>query len=418
MRASRLANGPAAMIGAACEIVTRATRSYGPVVIMLSLFVWLPALYAAPDTPARGAFSVELYHQLAVRKGNLFLSPYSASCALGMTCQGARGRTADEIASALAIPASELRETFSALNRPGAFLPNLLTVANGLWVDKTFHIRSDFARALQEDFAARLFTPDFRHQPEVARQQINSWVADNTGHRIQNLIPPGAVDPSTRAVLANAIYFKGIWATPFPKAATHDQPFTTADGKKTPVPLMYGRVHAEGYLEPPGFQILQLAYASNELSMVIFLPRSPDGLPALEKQLTPAHLADWLTALEPREVEAYLPRFRIETTFQLNHALEAMGVRLAFTDAADFSGMEEAGAGGLKLSAVFQKAFIDVNEEGTEAAAATGVIAVPTAIMRSREPPVFRADHPFWFLIRDRKAGAILFMGRLAQGAS
>jgi serpin B len=384
---------------------------------VILVMVWLARLHAAAPATPSDTFAVNFYQQLAVQKGNLFLSPYSASCALAMAHEGARGKTADEIASALAISGGNFHEAFSP-TRMHVSPPNELVVANALWVDKTFLIRPEFVRTLQEDFEAGFFSLDFRHQPEPARKQINDWVADKTKQRIQNLIPPGAIDPSTRVVLGNAIYFKGVWAMQFKKADTREQLFTTSDGEKIKVPLMENRVHAAGYFEQPGFQVLELAYTGDELSIVVLLPRDPTGLSALEKQLTPEHLDGWLTALQPEEVEAYLPRFKLETGFQLNQALQAMGIRLAFTDAADFSGMEEPGDQKLKVSAVFQKAFVEVNEEGTEAAAATGVVMHMEAIVRRAAPPVFRADHSFLFLIRDRRTNTILFMGRLVRGES
>jgi serpin B len=385
-----------------------------------ALAAGLSPSFAAPNEASLNTFAVNLYQHLAIKGENLFFSPYSASCALGMTWEAARGRTADEIAAGLGMPGDKLRETFSTLNSRlnGMSGSNQLTVANGLWIDQAFPIRHEFVQMLRQDFSAAVFTPDFRHQREAARQQINDWAADKTQDRIQNLIPPGAIDPSTRAVLGNAIYFKGVWDMPFKKAATREQPFTTNDGKKIQVPMMERRLHACGFFEQPDFQALELAYAGEELSMVVLLPRDPAGLPALEKQLTPEHLDGWLTALRPEEVDVYLPRFKLETGFQLNQALEAMGIRLAFTDAADLSGMEDPGDGKLKISAMFQKAFVEVNEEGTEAAAATGVIAAPTAVVRRAPPPIFRADHPFLFLIRERKTNTILFMGRLARDAS
>jgi serpin B len=384
---------------------------------VLLMIVWLPWLNAAAPATRSDTFAVNFYQQLAAQKGNLFLSPYSAACALAMTYEGAHGKTADEIASALAISGGNFHDAFSP-TQMHVSPPNELVVANALWVDKAFPIRPDFVRALQEGFEAGFFAPDFRHQPEPARKQINDWVAGKTKQRIQNLIPPGAIDPSTRVVLGNAIYFKGVWAMQFKKADTREQLFTASDGEKIKVPLMENRVHAAGYFEQPDFQALELAYTGDELSMVVLLPRDPAGLSALEKQLTPEHLDGWLTALQPEEVEAYLPRFKLEMGFQLNQALEAMGIHLAFSDAADFSGMEEPGDGKLRVSAAFQKAFVEVNEEGTEAAAATGVVMHTMAIVRHAAPPVFRADHPFLFLIRDRKTNTILFMGRLVRGVS
>jgi len=212
-------------------------------------------------------------------------------------------------------------------------------------------------------------------------------------------------------VLTNAIYFKGDWQDPFKKEATKDLPFTTTGGKTVDAPLMF-RVGRYQYGESDSFQALDMPYAGKRISMTVILPRKPDGLPAVEKELTAAKLAETIKGLRPaEEVHVHLPRFKVEKDFLLNKPLKALGMKAAF-EGADFSGMHTGGEQ-LDISAVLHKAFVDVNEEGTEAAAATGVVIKATAAPPPPKPVYFKADHPFLFLIRDHKTGSVLFLGRL-----
>ncbi|MBD3366842.1 MAG: serpin family protein, partial [Candidatus Eisenbacteria bacterium] len=264
-----------------------------------------------------------------------------------------------------------------------------------------------------EDFGAGFNTVDFVRDTEKARTRINGWVEDETNDRIENLIPRGALDSSTVLVLVNAIYFKGDWKQKFDEEATREAPFMSP-GEATTVDMMH-RVDDYGYLADDAAQVLELPYQGGDLAMTVILPtdESDGALAALESSLTPELLADWFAGLSERKVDVSLPRFTIHWgTEELGDDLRALGIVEAFKPGtADFSGI--AGNRELFISKVLHKAFVDVNEEGSEAAAATAVGIARTSI--PEPPPVFRADRPFLFLIRDRGTGAILFMGRLAS---
>ena len=249
-------------------------------------------------------------------------------------------------------------------------------------------------------------------QAEAASRTINQWVESQTNGKIKDLIPPGSLNALTRLVLTNAVYFKGDWVQPFQKRNTQEEDFTVSAQEKVKVPLMHQQTKM-GYVGEKTFQVLELPYAGRELSMVVLLPKKADGLPQLEKAITVDKLSSLMSKLNVREVNAYLPKFKLETSFGLNPTLEAMGMKRAFSREADFSGISSAEA--LYISAVLHKAYVDVNEEGTEAAAATGVLMKGHAARRPQPVPVFRADHPFLFLIRDTREGSVLFMGRLTN---
>jgi serpin B len=366
----------------------------------------------AGPAPA-GEFAVKLYQQIAAQPGNLFVSPYSISCALAMCYEGARGETAEEIAATLAMSGDKISQVFPTLHRrfnaPGK--PYELSVANGLWVEKAFPVLPDFVGQLQNHYGAGLFNMDFRGAPDPSRQQINAWVEDKTKSRIRDLLPSGTITPETRVVLCNAIYFKGKWAIPFDEENTKPQPFTLGDGKKVQVPLMEHVAQWAGYFEEPDLQGLEVRYKGDELSMLVLLPRDPAGLPALEKGLTAEKLARWCNQLRNQGVHVLLPKFKLEKQSGLKQLLQRLGMKRAFSEAADFSGITQAER--VMITDALHKAFVEVNEEGTEAAAATGMVVGATSERDPVTPPLFRADHPFLFLIRDRQTGAILFLGRL-----
>ena len=268
-----------------------------------------------------------------------------------------------------------------------------------------------FPALTRDSYGAELAQVDFVHEAEQARQAINTWVEEKTEGKIVDLIPRGVLDGQTRLVLTNAIYFKGDWSTPFPKAATRDDTFHAGGGKTVTVPLMF-KNDDFGYRAGDGLKVLELPYGKGDLSAVAILPDAVDGLPALEAKLTAEDLGRWLGELRRRKVQVFLPRFKLTSQFSLRDVLADLGMHQAFDrDAADLSGISTQEK--LHISAVVHKAFVDVNEEGTEAAAATGVIVATRAAMVRQEPAVFRADHPFLFLIRDTRSGSILFVGRV-----
>jgi len=365
------------------------------------------------------AFAFDLYARLReAQPGNLFCSPQSISTALAMTYAGARAETAAQMARTLrfSLPQDELPAAYAALRaalEPGGERGYRLSIANRLWGQRGVPFREEFLAVTRRDYGAELGLVDFRTDAEGARNEINAWVVRQTEDKIRDLIPSGVLGPDTRLVLANAIYFRGDWARQFDKRATADQPFHVAPDRTSTVPLMFGKVPA-GFaaVADAGAKVLELPYKGDDVSMILLLPDAPDGLGAFETKLTADTVARWTGELRKQDVLVYLPRFSMESQFALAPTLAAMGMPLPFSGDADFSGMN--GAHDLFISAVVHKARVDVDEQGTEAAAATGV-AVGVKAALPTEPPTFRADHPFVFLIRHNPTGAILFLGRVVN---
>ena len=367
------------------------------------------------------AFGCELYGELKSEDGNLFLSPFSISTALGMAAAGARGKTSEEMGKVLHLPEgapAAFGAVLKSLNdEPDAKKRGFtLSTANALWAQQGYPWKPEYKKLVASDFGAGLFDVDFKSRPEASRATINTWVEMETRDKIKNLLPQGSVTPDTRLVLTNAIYFKGEWETPFKIENTKDSPFTLAGGKKAEAPLMH-RVGGYSYAEADGYKVLDMPYHGKRVSMTVILPRKADGLPAVEKELTGEKLAAVLKGLRyEKTVHVHLPKFKVEKSFELKKPLKALGMKAAF-DAADFGGMHTGGED-LAISAVIHKAFVDVNEEGTEAAGATGVVVGTTsAVQPPPTPKYFRADHPFLYLIRDHTTGSVLFLGRLTEPA-
>ena len=367
------------------------------------------------------AFAVALYGQLRSQSGNLFFSPESISTALAMAYAGARGDTASQMAKTLhfTLPLDQLNPAM------GALLGDLntthqnyqLNVANALWAQQGYTFLDSFLNVLKTNYGAGLNQVNFKGATEAARLTINQWVEKKTQDKIKDLLQPGALRSDTRLVLTNAIYFKGDWETQFDKAQTKNEVFFLSPSQTATTPLM----HREGsfsYFNGGTFQALEIPYKSKELSIIIFLPKDRGGLSEMEQSLTASNLQQWLHQLGPvPKVIVTLPKFKSTQQFELGSTLRAMGMPAAFGGSADFSGMT--GKRDFAISEVIHKAYIDVNEEGTEAAAATSVTMRAMAMRPVEQaPPVFRADHPFVFLIRDNRSDSILFMGRMANPAS
>ena len=367
---------------------------------------------------ANSEFGLDLYAKLRTADGNLFYSPYSVSDALAMTYAGARGATADEMAGALrfSLAPARLHPAFGDLireiNGAGTKRKCELYTANALWSQKGYPFVADFQQVAKDSYGAALEEVDFQRATETARRTINAWVEKQTQDKIKDLLKEGVLGPDTVLVLTNAIYFKGAWMHVFRPARTAPADFVRgAKGTVPNVPLMrQEQVHR--YLDGDTFQALELPYEANELSMIIFLPRTVDGLAEFEKTLTASRVRDWLARMAPQEVDVAVPRFKATAEFTLAQPLGELGMRRMFSHAADFSGMVK--GPGVHVGAVVHKAYVDVHEKGTEAAAATGVMmALESA--RRRRPAVFRADHPFFFLIRDNRTESILFVGHLTN---
>jgi len=378
-----------------------------------------PESPGAQDTAAVAAggnvFALDLYRRLRAEEGNLFFSPYSLSTALAMTYAGAAGNTAAEMANVLhfTLPQERVHPAFARLiedvERAGDAEGCELSVANALWGQQGFDFLPAFLQSVQTNYGAPLHQVNFA-ATDAARTRINDWVAERTRDKIKNLIRLRVLNASTRLVLTNAIYVKGDWVHPFEASATADALFWVSADRSVSAPMMQ-QTKSFRYGESDLCQVLELPYAGDALSMLVLLPRERADLPALEEALTHAALAQWTSGLASREVAVTLPKFKLTCQFTLGKVLQEMGMGDAFGPAADFSGMT--GRRDLYISAVIHKAFVDVNEEGTEAAAATAVVMRLTGL--PQPPVVFRADHPFLLLIRHKPSGSILFMGRVAD---
>ncbi len=361
-------------------------------------------------------FALDLYDRLRAREGNLFCSPYSISTALAMTYAGARDETATEMAETLhfTLPQDELHATFAALAEQLTPADSdetahvELAIANRLWGGGGERFLDSFLDTTRKYYGGGFETVDFG-APVDAAKTINTWVEEQTRERIKDLVKPDDVAGAS-IVLTNAIYFKGDWAVQFDPEETRDAAFHISSKKSTTVPMMQQEDKFRLY-ESDELQVLEMPYEGERLSMVVLLPRDRAGLPALEESLTAQDLNRWIDRLALRKVEVFLPKFTMTIRFELAKTLAEMGMPRAFTPRADFSGMD--GTGGIFLSKVIHQAFVEVNEEGTEAAAATAVIGIRSAA--PSPTPVFRADHPFMFLIRDRETGSILFLGRVTD---
>jgi serpin B len=287
-----------------------------------------------------------------------------------------------------------------------------LNVANGLWGQKDHPFLPAFLDAAAKTYQANLGQADFRTRPEPAREAINGWVGQKTRGKITELLQPGVVDKATRLVLVDAIYFKGQWARQFNESNTADAPFSVTAERRVQGRLMNLTADFK-YAEVEGLQLLELPYVGDGLSLVVVLPRATDGLAGMEGLLNEQTLDRWLAQARDRKVNVFLPKFKLTARFSLARTLVEMGMTDAFSPRADFSGMD--GARDLFLSAVVHQAFVDINEEGTEAAAVTGTVVRSMAVFRSPPIPTFRADHPFLFLIRDAHSGSVLFLGRVVD---
>lgn len=380
-----------------------------------------PAVSADPSTKAKtdkvangnNDFALDFYRfKAAHQEDNLFFSPYSLSAALAMTYAGARGRTADEMAKVLHFGQGNgfhqdfglLEKQLKTRNSGGCkFL-----IANAIWRQEGLELLSDYLTIVRKDYGGNVYEVDFR-QVEEARLTINGWVSDQTQKRIPDLIPPGILHSGTPLVLTNAIYFKGKWQSEFRKEHTNDRPFQTTGTTSVMVPTMFQHSKMQ-YAQDENVQALEMSYSDGNLSMIILLPNKQMGIDGIE--WTTGKIISLISEFAPVELDVYVPKFQLRSKYMLEEDFAAMGMPTAFGDDADFSGM----GADLCIAHIIHEAFVDVNEEGTEAAAATAVI------MRAKSMPVreieFRADHPFLFLIRDRPTGSILFMGKICNPQS
>lgn len=365
------------------------------------------------------AFAFDMYRELAADGGNLFFSPYSVSSALAMACAGARGETAQELESALhfSLGQAQLHPVFNAtayaLARRAEDVQSgdgfRLSLVNQAWGQKGHRFLDSYLDVLAQHYGAGLFLLDFG-AAERARGTINGWVADQTERRIQDLLPAGAIDGGVVLVLTNAIYFKASWLTPFAASETSPAAFHAEAGERT-LDMMHLSLEAQ-YAEQDGYRLLRLPYASPDVSMLLLLP--PEGqLTAATGALDAQRFAALRGALSSYSVTLSLPRWQLESGRRLREPLQALGVHAAFAAGqADFSGMD--GGRGLYVDEVYHKAFIAVDEQGTEAAAATAVVTKHLSLMPSVK---LAFDRPFVFAVMDEPTGQLLFLGQLADPA-
>lgn len=382
----------------------------------------LPAAAASTGVDlslANNAFAIDAYRTLAAdHNGNLALSPASISVALGMTYAGAATQTKDEMAHALRFSdmrdPSEVHQGFRVLLGQLAKLDsdgNELSIANRLFAQQGVAFEQDFTNTVTQNYGASVQLADFRTQSEAARQRINAWVSKQTKGKIPELLAQGVLNKLTRLVLVNAVYLKSQWALPFAPDRTRQEPFQLGGGKTTNVPMMNtsGRFRVAATERA---SIVEVPYRGQKMSMVLIIPKAIDGLKALEHELNVERVTSWLDALSwHRQVELAVPRFKVASDFMLTSMFEKLGMRVPFTRAADFTRMTRDMK--LLISAIVHQAIVEVDEKGTVAAAATGVVISEPVSARAPIPLMIRADRPFLFMIRDHASGALLFMGRV-----
>jgi serpin B len=387
----------------------------------------LPHLDGSLEEARAGAaaindFGLDAYRALVAGSpdDDLVMSPASIALALAMARAGARGKTADEMDAVLhqlgsddhAAWVAAIDEALEA--RTGRF-PDLngepqdvtLSIVNAPFSQRGLQLQPAYLEALATRFGAGLRLVDYVNATEDARLEINRWVAEQTERRIEELLEPGVLDGSTRLVLTNAIYLKAAWLTPFEEAATVSEPFTRLDGSTVDVPMMHADATVR-YGSGAGWAAVDLPYVGSELSMIVIMP---DDLAGFEASLDGATLDTLVTGLGTRRVALALPRFGVETKAELKPLLSALGMPTAFGDAADFSGMTREAA--LQIAAVVHQANIDVDEAGTEAAAATAVVMRETSAAVADVE--FTVNRPFMYALRDRETGTVLFLGRVTE---
>ena len=359
-------------------------------------------------------FAIDLYDKMSRTDGNVFLSPYSVGVALAMTYAGARGDTEKEMAEVLHFELDkwQIHTTFGKLIGFLQTDDEQIKVANALWVQQNYKLLDSFIDTIESNYGKSLFEVDFA-ESEVTRKQINNWVKEKTRDKIEEILQLGMITPITRLVLTNAIHFKSDWSSKFKEKDTNDTPFKLLNGQEVLVPMMYQKAQF-GYLETDQFQALELPYEGSDYSLVVFLPRKDNDLPTFEKMLREEKVEQWLSRIKYQRVKVYLPKFTLKAAFDLAKTLQELGMITAFSSGkADFFRITENPE--LCISAVLHKTFLNVDEKGTEAAAATAVVMLLKEEPMETDEPIFRADHPFMFLIRHSKTGTILFIGRLVN---
>jgi len=363
-------------------------------------------------------FAIDIYQKIRQESGNIVFSPYSISTAFAMTFVGARSETEKQMAQALhfSLAQEQLHPSFSELQSKLQSLQDefdfRLNIANALWIEKSYELLFEFLDVNRKHYGANLFHLNFKEDSENSRLKINDWIEKKTEGKIKDLLSEGVIKSLTRLVLTNTIYFKADWEKQFHAENTRRSDFWLTAEEKAEVQMMQQKSYF-GYTENEILQVLEMRYKENALSMFVFLPKKIDGLCDLESQLNSSTLMEWTSNLKRQEVKVFMPKFKTTRDLNLKEILISLGMTYAFSWNADFSGMEPEKE--LYITDAVHKAFIEVDEAGTEAAAATAVVMALTSARPIKEVPVFKADHPFMFLIRDNTTESILFIGRLTK---
>jgi serpin B len=398
-------------------------KNFLPMKSLLSFLTFLFPIIIYANNPqgvveGNNRFAFKLFHQVqGGTTGNQFFSPFSISTALAMVYAGARNETALQMNQTLNFPVnnkfhSDYKHLLNRLH-DGTEGKIKLNIANGLWAQKDFKFLESYFDIVKSNYNSELKNVDFKNyiEQEKTRNDINTWVEKNTNNKIKNILSQGDLSSMTRLVLVNAIYFYGDWSTPFKKESTKPKEFSLLDGNQKMTPFMnqQGRYN---YYEDSKIQAIEVPYRDNKASMVIFLPNTKEGIGDIAKSLDDKYYQDIIGSLQSTDVRMSLPKFKMDLQLELSRTLSQMGMPLAFSqDGADFSGMT--GSLDLYISKVIHQAFINVDEVGTEAAAATVVTMSLMMAPQHVEPKYFNADHPFVFLIKDNTTGSILFMGKI-----
>ncbi len=369
-----------------------------------------------PLTIAKGntAFALSFFNTVALQDDNFVFSPYSISSVMSMIYAGAEGKTAMEMEKTLCFPkkSDALFEEFNNLNQMILAVPDsteIMKIANGVWIQEDYPVKSGWDRIMKEDYQAPSLTVNFIDPVlrEKARTSVNEWTADQTNNRIKEIIPPDILDENTRLILTNALYFKDKWLFSFNKMLTHPDPFYKANGETVKAYYMHITENYR-YFENDKLQMVLLPYESQKYSMQILLPKGDLTAVQLIKMLSEPLIEEWYNSLSQQRVDLSLPRFKINKATDVKKILMAMGLTEPFGLSADLSGIS--GNKELKVDNILHKAFIEVNEEGTEAAAATAaVIGLKSAL--SDKPVIFNANHPFIFLLTEKASRSVLFAG-------
>ncbi|MGH7280004.1 MAG: serpin family protein [Polyangiaceae bacterium] len=366
------------------------------------------------------AFNSDLYSNLKSAKGNIFYSPTSIELALAMTAAGAKGTTLSQMQSTLHLSndmaatgqsASSLLATWGTPQQKGP----TLAIANRLWAQQGYALQPDYLQNTNKWYGADVGQLDFKKSADASRKTINTWVSDKTNKKIPDLLPSGSITASTRLVLTNAVYFKGAWRTTFDKKLTKAEAFKAPAGN-VQAQMMHTKLEHGSYADVGDAEVLAIPYAgdaSHRLSMLVVLPKAGKTTATVEGEIDPNEVSKWASACSEASVNLSLPRFKTTGSFELSAVLKQMGMPAAFGADADFSGIAQKTEDPLYISAVVHKAFVDVNEEGTEAAAATGVVMRAMAATLPPKTVDFKVDHPFLFFIRDDASGTVLFAGRI-----